>query len=129
VGSREKLGRAPLGSKGSPRLWRPKPAPCYIGGMGRDEAIRRLRRHEADLRRLGVEHLYMFGSTARGEAKEDSDIDLFFDHEKGKIGVFELIDVKERTAGILGLKTDVMTRNSLHPRLKKRIEESAVLVF
>jgi uncharacterized protein len=45
--------------------------------MGRDEAIRRLRRHEADLRRLGVEHLYLFGSTARGEAKDDSDIDLF----------------------------------------------------
>jgi uncharacterized protein len=97
--------------------------------MGRDEAIRRLRRHEADLRRLGVEHLYMFGSTARGEATEGSDIDLFFDHEKGKIGVFELMDVKERAAGILGLKTDIMTRNSLHPRLKKRIEESAVLVF
>jgi uncharacterized protein len=97
--------------------------------MGRDEAIRRLRRHEVDLRRLGVEHLYMFGSTARGEATEGSDIDLFFDHEKGKIGVFELMDVKERAAGILGLKTDVMTRNSLHPRLKKRIEESAVRVF
>jgi predicted nucleotidyltransferase len=97
--------------------------------MGRDEAIRRLRRHEADLRRLGVEHLYMFGSTARGEATEGSDIDLFFDHEKGKIGVFELMDVKERAAGILGLKTDIMTRNSLHPRLKKRIEESAVRVF
>ena len=97
--------------------------------MGRDEAIRRLRRHEADLRRLGVEHLYMFGSTARGEATEGSDIDLFFDHEKGKIGVFELMDVKERAAGILGLKTDVMTRNSLHLRLKKRIEESAVRVF
>jgi predicted nucleotidyltransferase len=97
--------------------------------MGRDEAIRRLRRHEADLRRLGVEHLYLFGSTAREEAKDDSDIDLFFDHEKGKIGVFELMDVKERAAGILGLKADIMTRNSLHPRLKKRIEESAVLVF
>ena len=81
------------------------------------------------MRRLGVEHLYMFGSTARGEATEGSDIDLFFDHEKGKIGVFELMDVKERAAGILGLKTDVMTRNSLHPRLKKRIEESAVRVF
>ena len=71
----------------------------------------------------------MFGSTARGDAGEDSDVDLFFDHEKGKIGVFELMDVKERAAGILGLKTDVMTRNSLHPRLKKRIEESAVRVF
>ena len=97
--------------------------------MGRDEAIRRLRRHEADLRRLGVEHLYMFGSTARGEAGADSDVDLFFDHEKGKLGLFELMDVKERTASILGHKADIMTRNSLHPRLRKRIEESAVLVF
>ena len=51
--------------------------------MKRDEAISRLTQHEADLKRLGVEHLYMFGSTARGEAKEDSDIDLFFDYEKG----------------------------------------------
>jgi hypothetical protein len=47
----------------------------------RDEAIRRLQQHEADMKRLGVEHLYMFGSTARGEAKEDSDGGTFFDHE------------------------------------------------
>jgi predicted nucleotidyltransferase len=33
--------------------------------MERDEAISRLQQHEADLKRLGVEHLYMFGSTAR----------------------------------------------------------------
>jgi predicted nucleotidyltransferase len=97
--------------------------------MNREEAIDRLRAHEADLKRLGVEHLYLFGSTARGEAGDDSDVDLFFDHEKGKLGLFELMDVKERAADILGQKADVMTRNSLHPRLRKRIEESAVLVF
>jgi predicted nucleotidyltransferase len=45
--------------------------------MERDEAISRLRQHEADLKRLGVEHLYMFGSTARGEVNNDSDVDLF----------------------------------------------------
>ena len=45
--------------------------------MKRDEAISRLQQHEAELKRLGVEHLYMFGSTARGEAKDDSDVDLF----------------------------------------------------
>ena len=44
-----------------------------------DEAIRRLQQHEADLKQFGVEHLYLFGSTARGEAREDSDVDLFFD--------------------------------------------------
>jgi uncharacterized protein len=39
------------------------------------------------------------------------------------------MDMKEFAAGILGRKTDIMTRNSLHPWLKKRIEDSAVLVF
>src|ERR1035437_3993345 len=97
--------------------------------MKRDDAISRLRAHEADLKQLGVEHLYLFGSTARGEARDDSDVDLFVDHEKSKLGLFELMDVKERAAGILGRKTDIMTRNSLHPRLRKRIEETAVLIF
>ncbi|MGO8801039.1 MAG: nucleotidyltransferase family protein [Roseiarcus sp.] len=81
------------------------------------------------MKRLGVQRLYLFGSTARGEAGDDSDVDLFFDHEKGKLGLFELLDVKERAASILGRKADVMTRDSLHPRLRKRIEASAVLVF
>src|ERR1035437_8869008 len=106
-----------------------KAAVCNIGFMKRDEAISRLQQHKADLKRLGVEHLYMFGSTARGEAKNDSDVDLFFDYEKGKLGLFELMDVKERAAGILGRRADIMTRDSLHPRLRKRIEETAVLIF
>ncbi|MDR3463751.1 MAG: nucleotidyltransferase domain-containing protein [Beijerinckiaceae bacterium] len=97
--------------------------------MKRAEAINRLLQHEADLKRLGVEHLFLFGSTARDEAKDESDVDLFFDHEKGKLGLYELMDVKERAASILGRKTDIMTRDSLHPGLRKRIEDSAVLVF
>jgi uncharacterized protein len=97
--------------------------------MTRDQAISRLRRHQADLKRLGVDHLYLFGSTAREEAEDDSDVDLFFDHEKGKLGLFELMDVKERAAAILGQKAEVMTRGSLHPGLKKRIEDSAIRVF
>ena len=102
---------------------------CYICFMKRDEAISRLQQHEADLKRLGVEHLYMFGSTARGEARDDSDVDLFFDYEKGKLGLFELMDVKEYAARILGRKTDIMTRDSLHRMLRKRIEAAALQVF
>jgi predicted nucleotidyltransferase len=97
--------------------------------MKRDDAMSLLRAHEADLKRLGVEHLYLFGSTAHGEARDDSDVDLFFDHEKGKLGLFELMDVKERAADILGRPADVMTRSSLHPRLRKPIEASAVRAF
>jgi uncharacterized protein len=102
---------------------------CYNVTMGRDEARSRLQQHEVDLKRLGVEHLYMFGSTARGEATGDSDVDLFFDYQKGKLGVYELMDVKEYAAGILGRKTDIMTRDSLHKTLREAIEATAIRVF
>ena len=102
---------------------------CYPAGMGRDQAIARLKEHEAELRQLGIEHLYLFGSTARGEAREDSDVDLFFDYQRGKLGVFELMDVKEYAARILGRKTDIMTRDSLHKTLRQAIEATAVRVF
>ena len=101
----------------------------YNFTMERDEAISRLQQHEADLKRLGVEHLYMFGSTARGDATHDSDVDLFFDYQKGKLGVYELMDVKEYAASILGRKTDIMTRDSLHKRLRPHIEATALRVF
>jgi len=97
--------------------------------MERNEAIARLKAHEAELRQLGIEHLFLFGSTARGDARDDSDVDLFFDHPKGSIGLYELIDVQETTSRILGRKADVMTRRSLHRALRDRIEASALQVF
>jgi uncharacterized protein len=97
--------------------------------MERNEAISKLRAHEADLRRLGVERLHLFGSTARGEAREDSDVDLFFDHRKGEIGLYQLMEVKDLVRSILGRSTDIMTRASLHPVLRERIEATALRVF
>jgi hypothetical protein len=97
--------------------------------MRRDEAMRRLRDRRAELQRLGVEHLYMFGSTARDAAHEDSDIDLFFDYPRGKFGLYELMEVKDLAMSVLGQKTDIITRDSLHKALRASIEASAVLVF
>ena len=97
--------------------------------MKREDAIAILKEHETELRQLGVEHLYLFGSTARGEAREDSDVDLFFDHPEGSMGLYELMDVKDAATRILGRKTDIMTRRSLHPVLRERIEASALQVF
>ena len=102
---------------------------CYHDRMERDQAIATLREHEAELKRLGVRHLYLFGSTARGDAREDSDVDLFFDYQEGKFGLYELMDVKEAAARILGRETDIMTRDSIHRVLRARIEASAVPVF
>ena len=97
--------------------------------MNRDAVIASLQAHEAELKRLGVNHLYLFGSTARNEARDDSDIDLFFDYDRGAFGLFDLMDVKEAAARILRRKTDSMTRDSLHKTLRHAIEASALQVF
>jgi predicted nucleotidyltransferase len=97
--------------------------------MQRDDVIRRLKDHQAELEGLGVEHLYLFGSLAENRGTSQSDVDLFFDHEKGKLGLYELMDLKERASAILGRPADIMTRDSLHPVLRPRIEQAAVRVF
>jgi predicted nucleotidyltransferase len=97
--------------------------------MKRKDALDRLLDRQADLQKLGVKRLYMFGSTARDAAVEHSDVDLFFDYEKGRFGLFELMDVKEFAARILGGRVDIMTRDSLHKRLRPQIEATALRVF
>jgi uncharacterized protein len=95
--------------------------------MERDHAIATLKAHEAELKQLGVQRLYLFGSTARGETRHTSDVDLFFDYEEGEFGLFDLMDVQEYTSRILGLAADVMTRDSIHRVLRPRIEATALL--
>ena len=97
--------------------------------MKRADAITLLQAHEAELKQRGVLTLFMFGSTAREEAREGSDVDLFFDYDKGKLGLFQLMDVKEYTSGILGCKADIMTRDSIHRVLREEIESSAIRVY
>ena len=97
--------------------------------MTRHEALSILRLNEARLKQLGVRHLYLFGSTACDQAGQASDVDLFFDYEIGRFGVFELMDVKEFAASVLATKTDIMTRDSLHKTLRPQVEAGAIQVF
>jgi predicted nucleotidyltransferase len=97
--------------------------------MTRDEAISLLKKSENALKDAGVKHLYLFGSTALNEARPDSDVDLFFDYDRGTMGLFELMDIKELATEILGAKTDMIPRGDLHQVLRKRIEDSALQVF
>ena len=78
--------------------------------MRRDATIAALRAHGAELKQLGVEHLFLFGSTARDDARDDSDVDLFFDHPQGSMGLLGLIEVKEAASRVLGRPADIMTR-------------------
>jgi uncharacterized protein len=97
--------------------------------MERSLVTARLRKHQAELRRVGVASLYLFGSTARDEARADSDVDLFFDHDDPRFSLVEVVRLKRQVEGILGVEADVTTRDSLHPMLKERIEAAVLRVF
>ncbi len=97
--------------------------------MDRDQILAILRRHAGDLRRLGASRLFLFGSFARNEAGAGSDVDLFFDFDDPRFSLVELVALQDRIADLLQTRADVMSRGSIHPRLRASIEGSALQVF
>lgn len=64
--------------------------------------------------RYGVEFLGVFGSTARGEAREGSDLDLlvkFSPNDKG--GLFQLVRMQSDLEVVFGKKVDLLTEGFL----------------
>lgn len=59
--------------------------------MNGDDAIARIKEAEPAIRALGAQAVYLFGSTARDEAKPTSDVDIFIDRDPTKpFGMMEL---------------------------------------
>ena len=94
--------------------------------MGRDEAIAALRRFMPTLRRdFGVRRIALFGSTARGDARPDSDLDLLVEFAAGP--TFDsFMGLKFFLEDNLGRKVDLVTPDSLKPRMRPVIEREAV---
>ena len=97
--------------------------------MNRDQILSTLRGHAAELRRLGASRLFLFGSVSRDEAGPSSDVDLFFDFDYPRFSIVELVALQDRVSNLLHARTDIMSRGSIHPRLRSSIEGSAVQVF
>ncbi|PXF51814.1 MAG: hypothetical protein C4B55_05555 [Candidatus Methanophagaceae archaeon] len=72
------------------------------------------------LRKYGVKKAALFGSVARGEATEESDIDLLIEFE-GRKSLLDLAGLKLELQELLRRRVDLLTYKSLHPLLKERI--------
>lgn len=96
--------------------------------MQLNEAKKILNRHKKDLTHLGVRGLSLFGSIVRNERKAKSDIDILVDFDS-KMGLFAFVDLKSYLESLLNCEVDLVTKNALHPALKKRILEEAKDVF
>jgi hypothetical protein len=74
-----------------------------------------------------VRELYVFGSVARGEATEASDIDLLVQFE-GPATLRKLNRLREFLADKLGRRVDLLTKGALHPLIADQVYLEAVRV-
>jgi uncharacterized protein len=98
--------------------------------MDRATAIARLKTHEPELRALGIASLSVFGSTARGESRSTSDVDLAasFD-EAARVGAFRFAAIAQRLSDMLDARVDLVGEPARKPSMRAEIERDRVRVF
>lgn len=86
----------------------------------RDEILRIAAKH-------GARNVRVFGSVARGEADDASDVDFLVEMEPGR-SLFDLGGLQAELEAFLGSHVDVVTEKGLKPRIRGRVLSEAVRV-
>lgn len=84
----------------------------------RDEILRIAAKH-------GARNVRVFGSAARGEADDASDIDILIDLEPGR-SLLDLGGLWSELNDLLGRKVDVVTEKGLRERIRDRVLKEAM---
>jgi predicted nucleotidyltransferase len=89
-----------------------------------------LRDLESALRADGVTHLAIFGSRARGDHRDDSDLDVLIEVAAGrKFSLLDLVGVAHTIEDSLGVPANIFMKRSLEPQIAETIENDIVEVF
>ena len=79
--------------------------------------------------RYGLAELAVFGSTARGEASPDSDVDLLYDLAPGAQLGFAINDLEDDLAQLFGRKVDLVSKKAVHRLLRDEVVAQAILLY
>ncbi|MBF0093027.1 MAG: nucleotidyltransferase domain-containing protein [Alphaproteobacteria bacterium] len=92
--------------------------------------MQQLKATEPELRRRGVVHLSLFGSLARGEVRDDSDIDIAVEIEPGhSFSLIRMEDTRLLLQDVLGYPVDLGEVDSFRPSVREAFEHDQVRVF
>jgi predicted nucleotidyltransferase len=99
--------------------------------MSRNEVIRKLKQHEAELRAAGILHLHLHGSYARGtQIESSSDVDLIAEFDSAKrLTLLDLVSLENRLHELLGVRVDLSDALMLKEPVRQRAQREAVLAF
>jgi len=78
-------------------------------------------------REYGVSEIALFGSFVRNEQTEASDLDVLVEFEES-VGLFDVVRLENELAERLGVDVDLVTKDSLKPRIKARVTDDLVYV-
>ncbi len=86
-----------------------------------------LKKGEELKKKYYVSKIGIFGSYARGEAGENSDIDILVEFEK-PIGFFKFLELEEYLSDLLEIKVDIVSKKALKPHIGKNILKEVVRI-
>lgn len=94
----------------------------------KDQILKIIRNNQEAIRDFGVSEIGLFGSFARDEQKEDSDIDLIVKFKHGKKSYMKFIDLSEYLEKLFNRKVDLLTEKSINRHMKSKIINETVYV-
>lgn len=98
--------------------------------MDRSRVIDVLRGHEGELRAAGVVHLSIFGSVARGDASEKSDVDLMADFDRSKrLTLVKIGSLQQRLSEWLGAEVELSSADWMREPVRSRAIREAIVAF
>src|SRR6266571_5151951 len=96
------------------------------GSLRREDIFTVLRHSRPLLEAFGVARLSLFGSFARDEGRQDSDVDLLVEFTR-PIGLFEFVRLQRQLGDLVGHRVDLVTPAALKPEFRDRILSEAVV--